>query len=67
MEDCCCLPPTPIAQAQVVRRSDNSIHWITLYPVDNAIRFAITYRLDSDFSVGWRYPPFVQLGPNVYR
>ena len=38
-------------QAPVVRRSDNSIHWINLYPVDNAIRFAITYPLDSDLSV----------------
>ena len=28
--------------ALVVRRSDNTIHWINLYPVDNAIRFAIT-------------------------
>ena len=32
----------------VVRRSHNVIHWINLYPVDNAIRFAITYPLDSD-------------------
>ena len=28
-------------QAPVVRRSDNAIHWINLYPVDNALRFAI--------------------------
>ena len=27
-------------------------NWINLYPVDNAIRFAITYPLDSDLSVG---------------
>ena len=39
-------------QAPVVRRSDNAIHWINLYPVDNALRFAITYPLDSDLSVG---------------
>ena len=32
-------------QAPVVRRWDNTIHWINLYPVDNAIRFAITYLL----------------------
>ena len=38
-------------QAPVVRWSDNAIHWINLYPVDNAIRFAITYPLDSDLSV----------------
>ena len=38
-------------QAPVVRRSDNAIHWINLYPVDNALRFAITYPLDSDLSV----------------
>ena len=25
---------------------DSAIHWIKLYPVDNAIRFAITYPLD---------------------
>ena len=39
-------------QAPVVRRSDNAIHWINLYLVDNAIRFAITYPLDGDLSVG---------------
>ena len=38
--------------APVVRRSDNTIYWINLYPVDNAVRFAITYPLDSDLSVG---------------
>ena len=37
--------------APVVRRSDCAIHWINLYPVDNAIHFAITYPLDSDLSV----------------
>ena len=25
--------------------------WINLYPVDNTIRFAITYPLDSDLSI----------------
>ena len=39
-------------QASVVRREDNAIHWINLYLVDNAIRFAITYPLDGDLSVG---------------
>ena len=49
----------------VVRRSDNTLHWINLYPVDNSVRFATTYRLYSDFSVGKRYPPFTQLGPDL--
>ena len=31
----------------IVRRLDCAIHWIKLYPVDNALRFAITYPLDS--------------------
>ena len=39
-------------QALVVRREDNTIHWINLYLVDNAIRFAITYPLDGNLSVG---------------
>ena len=39
-------------QAPVFRREDNAIHWINLYLVDNAIRFAITYPLDGDLSVG---------------
>ena len=39
-------------QAPVVRGLDNAIHWINLYPEDNAIRYAITYPLDSDLSVG---------------
>ena len=47
----------------VVRRSDNTLHWINLYPVDNSVRFATTYPLYSDLSVGKRYPPFTQLGP----
>ena len=49
--------------APVVRRSDDAIQWINLYPVDNATRFAITYPQDSDLSVGQRYPPSIQLGP----
>ena len=36
-----------------------------LYP--EAIRSALTYPLDSDLSVGKRYPPFIQLGPNVQK
>ena len=39
-------------QALVVGRLNNAIHYIKLYPVDNAIRFAITYPPDSDLSTG---------------
>ena len=38
--------------APVVRRSDDAIHRINLYPEDNARRFAIINQLDSDLSVG---------------
>ena len=38
--------------ALVVRRLDNAIHWIKLYPVDNDICLAISYPPDSDLSVG---------------
>ena len=38
--------------ALVFRRLDEAIHWINLYPLDNAVRIAITYPLDSDLSVG---------------
>ena len=38
--------------APVVRRLDNVIHWINFYPVDNAVRFAISYLPDSVLSVG---------------
>lgn len=34
-------------QAPVDRRLDNSIYWIELYPVDNVMRFAITYPVDT--------------------
>ena len=39
-------------QVPVVRRSDDTIHWINLYPVDNAICFVVIYPLDSNLSVG---------------
>ena len=42
--------------APVVRSFDNAIHPI---PVYSAVRFVITYPLDSNLSVGWRYPPFI--------
>ena len=40
------------SRGPVVRNGDNTIHWINLYPVDNAVGFPNTYPLDSDFSVG---------------
>ena len=42
--------------APVVRSFDNAIHPI---PVYSAVRFVITYPLDRNLSVGWRYPPFI--------
>ena len=39
-------------QALVVQRLDNTIYWINLYLMDNAVLFAITYLLDSDVSIG---------------
>ena len=39
-------------QALVVQRLDNTVYWINLYLVDNAVRFAISYLLDSDVSIG---------------
>ena len=39
-------------QAPAVEKADNFVHWINLYPVDNAIGFPDTYSLDSDLSSG---------------
>ena len=39
-------------QAPDVQKLENTIHRITLYPVDNAIGFPDTYPLDSDLSGG---------------
>ena len=39
--------------ASVVRRVNNTNRWITLYPVDNALRFDDTYPLYSESSVGF--------------
>ena len=36
-----------IAQAPVVRKMGNSIHWINCYPVDSVVCFSNTYPLDS--------------------
>lgn len=39
-------------EALVVRRLDNTSHWINLHQVDNAVYFSITYPLNSDLYVG---------------
>lgn len=41
----------PIYKVVVDWRSDNAIHRINLYPVGNAIHFAITYQLDRDLFI----------------
>ena len=38
--------------APVVPGLDSAIHWIKLFPMENAICFAITYLPDSDLSTG---------------
>ena len=40
-------------QAPFVKKLDNAIHWINLYPVDNFISFPNTYSQDSDLSGGY--------------
>ena len=52
-----------VIKGPVVQNPDNTNHWINLCPVDNVIGFPNTHRLDSDFSVGYRYPSFEQPGP----
>ena len=37
-------------QALVVRKVDNTIHWINHYPADGVVCFVSTYLLDSDLS-----------------
>ena len=50
---------------QVVKKVDNAVKWINLYPVDSAISLIPnTYPLDSDLSDGQRYPTFEQPGPD---
>ena len=41
-----------VEQAPAVKKLDNAIQWINLYPEDSAIGFAHTYPLDSDLSGG---------------
>ena len=48
--------------APVVRKMNNAIHQINLYPKNNSIGFPNTYPLDSDLSGGLRYPAFEQPG-----
>ena len=36
------------AQAPVVQRLDNAIHWINHYPADSMVCFVNAYPLDSD-------------------
>ena len=50
-----------VQQGLVVRRIDNAIHWINLYPVESAECIVNTYPLDSDLSGGYRYPTLKQL------
>ena len=47
----------------VVQKVDSAIHWINLYPLNSAIGFPSTYRLDGDLSGGKRYPASEQQGP----
>ena len=41
-----------LTQGPVVRKVDNTIHWINRYPVDSVVCFVNTYPLDSDLSGG---------------
>ena len=45
------ISTTCIYQAPIVRKVDNAIHRTKIYPLDNAIGFANTYLLDSDYPV----------------
>ena len=52
---------------------DRAIHRINHYPGDSLIGFPTTYAMDSDLSVGQRYPTFKQPivkwneGPEFHR
>ena len=50
-----------VQQGLVVRRIDNAIHWINLYPVESSECIVNTYPPDSDLSGGYRYPTLKQL------
>ena len=50
----------------VVRKMDNAIQWINLYPVDSAIGFPNIYPLNSNLSDGERYSVFEPAEPGVH-
>ena len=50
-------------QAPVVQKMDNTIHWIYLYPVDNAIVCSDTNPRIVINPMIKRYPMFEQPGP----
>ena len=54
-------------QTTVVRKVDNSIHWINRYLVNSVVHVCFTNScpLDSDLSGGKTCPPFEQPGPGL--
>ena len=53
-----------IHKAPVVQKLDSAIQWINQYPVDKYLGNQLRHTLDRDLSIGYRYPPFEQLGPD---
>ena len=47
----------------VVQRVDKAIHWINRYLADKSQQNKPRYPMDSDLSVGYRYPAFDQPRP----
>ena len=45
----------------VVGKAEDAIHWINVYPADEAIGFLSAYQLDSDLSGRQRSPTLQQL------
>ena len=45
----------------VVGKAEDAIHWLNVYPADEAIGFLSAYQLDSDLSGRQRCPTFQQL------
>lgn len=56
-----CIFISKLQQGSVIRRVDNAVRWINLYPVERAVCIVNTYLPDSDLSGGYRYPLFKQL------
>ena len=52
-------------QAPVVQKADRATLRITYYPVDRAIGFGNTYRLENELSGEERYPTFERPGPSL--